>query len=192
MSHGRRPPLVTAAQLLKRFRATGSGRGGSRAIFLGHFADDAADIHHGALVSSGADVLDTIRGPYSEVYFTSVRADHFRVAYDLAADWSRHQMVYLHPRADGAFADFQILLDGVQGGIFHDQHQIRCREHRRQDAVLETIGKMSRFDAQGIRSARAYRYVFHDASSISVGPLTDSALGRTGAQSRRSAGRRAA
>src|ERR1700726_2756559 len=73
-------------------------------------------------------------------------------------------MPYVYACADGAFTRFQIVLYGIQRGIFHDQHQIRCREHRRQDAVLEAICKMARFDAKGIYAARAYRYLFHGAS----------------------------
>ena len=60
------------------------------AVFGGHLLDDAADVHHGALVSSGADVLHSIRGPYLEVYSAAVRPDDLGMAGDLAADWSRH------------------------------------------------------------------------------------------------------
>ena len=80
---------------------------------------------------------------------------------NLTAGWSRHQMPQVHARADGAFTGLQVLFDGVQGGVFHGQQQIRCREHRRQDAVLEAVGKMAHLHAKAICAACAYWNLFH-------------------------------
>ena len=95
------------------------------------------------------------------------------MACDFAPDGSRHQMPYVDARADGALARFQILPDGVQRRIFHDQHQIRRREHGRQDAVLEAAGKMVWLDAQSVRPARADRYLLHGVKF--TGPCTTTA-----------------
>ena len=86
-------------------------------------------------------------------------------------------MPYVDARADGALARFQILPDGVQCGIFHDQYQIRRCEHRRQNAVLEAAGKMMWFDAQRVGPARADRYLLHGIKFTDPGTTTARFLG---------------
>src|SRR6478736_6427339 len=70
-------------------------------------------------------------------------------------------MAYVDARTDCTLARLKVLLYRIQCRVFHDQYQIRRREHRRQDTVFKPVRQMLRFNSMHILALRAVRNRFH-------------------------------
>src|SRR4029077_13135881 len=128
--------------------------------------DDARNVDDRALVGPGADLLFAVRRPHTEENLATVGARDFRMAYDLSPDRSRHEMPHVDARTHCALARLEVLLYGIQCRVFHDENQVRRREHRWQDTVLEPVRQICRLNAKHILALRTARNRFHGSSRM--------------------------
>src|SRR5262249_32688312 len=134
---------------------------GCRPVFRRHALDDARGVDDRALMRPSADLLGAVHGPNAEEDLAAVGARDFRMAYHLAPDRRRHEVAHIDTRTDCTLAPFEILLYGIQGRVFHDENQVRRREHWRQGTVLEPVREMCRLNPKRILAPCAVRNRFH-------------------------------